>query len=488
MRESLARIGKTTFIYSFGQVLSKMITLLLLPFYTQILSPTDYGIIGTLALLPLLFSGLFSLGFGVSISRSYWAEEGQSKRDSVIWTSFFFLLVHSAWLIIVASYFSESLSLVLVGNRESSLLVMMTLIGMGLSTIANPFQLYLNMKEEAKQVVAISVINLIISLLITIYLVLILKRGITGVIEAGLISQALSFCTYFIVVARRLHFSVTFSFLPDMLRVGCPYIFALGGYVVMQYTDRYMIQYFNGMDEVGLYYLGVNVGMVMSLAVAGFSSAWPAFFNSYIYKTEEAKIVFGKVMSLYLAIALFLCAGFFLFSYSVLYYFTNIRFHSSYTVVGLIALSQVLWGAYIITLPGVIFAKRTIFEVLMVGCAGLLNVLLNFMFIPLFQKEGAAFATSFSFLVLVLLSMSINLRYLKVQYEWRRLGALVGGFSIVMLSSSYFFANIWIMGLVFLSFGGYIGLYILSADERLWLLQALGGKRRADIVQAVGGK
>ena len=150
-------------------------------------------------------------------------------------------------------------------------------------------------------------------------------------------------------------------------------------------------------------------------------TAWPPFFNSFLQKKNEAVVVFGKVTSYYIIGASFLILGFFAFSRTVVYVMTQPAFHSSWTVVGMIASAQILWGAYVISLPGIIFTKRTEYQIIMeMGAAGL-NIILNFLLIPRFCQGGAAFATLCSFLALTLFSFFLNYRYLPVDYEVKKI-------------------------------------------------------------------
>ena len=54
---SLKALGRQTFIYGFGHILTRLVTFLLLPFYTNILSQTEFGIIS------LIFE-YFDFGWG----------------------------------------------------------------------------------------------------------------------------------------------------------------------------------------------------------------------------------------------------------------------------------------------------------------------------------------------------------------------------------------------------------------------------------------
>ena len=54
---------KDTFVYGLGSGIKKFIGLFLLPFYTRALSPSDYGIIDTLATGVFFLSAFLNMGY-----------------------------------------------------------------------------------------------------------------------------------------------------------------------------------------------------------------------------------------------------------------------------------------------------------------------------------------------------------------------------------------------------------------------------------------
>ena len=68
MSSSIRLLARGTVLYGVGEVLSRLMTLLLLPVFTAYFSPTDYGVISILAGLGVFLTPVFSLGLGAAIA------------------------------------------------------------------------------------------------------------------------------------------------------------------------------------------------------------------------------------------------------------------------------------------------------------------------------------------------------------------------------------------------------------------------------------
>jgi len=477
MKAHMIRLFKGTFIYSSGQLLARVITFFLLPLTTSYLKPEDYGIIGTLAIIGQLFSGLFTLGFGVSLSRCYWSTEDKAARHGMIWSSFFALLLNSFLLTAFAFTFAKDISWIALGSDQYPGLVVMTFISIGMASSLLPFASYFRMEEKALLVVILTIIELLISLSLTIYFVMFLYMGALGVVLGGLIAQAASFVLMLAIGSKYLLRTINWHYLPDMVKIGYPYIFVLFGNFLLQCSSRYILQFYEGMDQVGLFFMGSNFANIITLAVTGFISAWPPFFNSFLNKQDEAVQVFGRVLSYYAMGMGAIVILFFVLARPIVHLMVQPPFYSVWTVVGTLAAAQALMGVYSISAAGLIFYKKSGWQVLLEIGAGLISIILNFVLIPLFEKEGAALATLLSFLALVSMSLLINQRLLPVQYEKMRVFKVAASLACAALITFVPIQNELtyncLMALTVLSFYWYLWRYCLNLSERNFVMYYL---------------
>jgi O-antigen/teichoic acid export membrane protein len=58
----MGRLLKGSAVYGLGTILQRFMGLLLLPFFTKVISPEDYGIVALISLISIALGGLLTLG------------------------------------------------------------------------------------------------------------------------------------------------------------------------------------------------------------------------------------------------------------------------------------------------------------------------------------------------------------------------------------------------------------------------------------------
>jgi len=270
-------------------------------------------------------------------------------------------------------------------------------------------------------------------------------------------------------------------FLP-LVRIGFPSIFGLFAFFVVDYADRQMIERMLSLSDLGVYSIGYSFGMVMIIAVSAFGTAWPPFFMSYIKKPEEARRVFGRVLTYYVMGFGSFGVLFFWVAKPLLVIITAPLFHEAWVIVGLVAGGYMLKGCYLIFLPGIYFEKKLGLQSIIEWTAAILNLALNFWLIPFYGIFGAAIATFLSYLSLPVFAWLIARNYLKVDYEWARLalgGALTISTSFILYQLSQYFSSevleVTIYGMIICTiYFVTIFLFFLNDEERVILCRKIG--------------
>ena len=272
--EQLKRLAKNTFIYGIGQVLNRFIHFLLLPLFTTYLSPTDYGIISILSLIIFVVTPLFSLGLGAAVGPCYFEKSQQERKEATIWTAFAIMILTVFILVIFGTVYSDKISVLALRTIKYSYLVKLTFWNAGFSIAAIPLALYLQFEERAKMFVSITTVSTLISITLSVAMVVIFGRGVYGMVEGICIGQGVSFFILLIVVAPSISFRIKRDLARDMLRLGIPLIPGFAFLFILQHANRYILQLTDGLASVGIYTIGFNIGMIMSLIVSGFTNAW----------------------------------------------------------------------------------------------------------------------------------------------------------------------------------------------------------------------
>lgn len=434
---ALSRLAKGSLVYGVGSVLQRCMSLLLLPLFTRFLTPEDFGVVSLISVLGVLLSGALTLGSANSLGLLYYQERYHNRRASLLWSNTVMLAANClVWFYLV--YMCRGLISRLMFQRDVfASTICLSLLGVMFGVIAEPWLSYLRMEDKAKKFVAITLSSSLTSIVFSIWFVSTLQYGAVGVIAAGVIAQALTLGISLFSLARNMSFHIDLAACYSLIKIGFPSIFGLFAFLLIDYADRQLIERMISLDAVGVYSVGYTLGMAITVGVGAFSAAWPPFFMSYVNKTDEARTVFGRVLSYYVLLFGFIVVAFFAFARPVVLLLTAPNFHAATTVVGLTAAAYMLKGCYLICLPGVYFAHRLYLQSAVEWVAALVNIGLCFALIPQYGLMGAAWATLVSYLTLPVLAWVVSRPYLKVDYEGGRLAKIV--VSVVAVSAGIFF-------------------------------------------------
>lgn len=469
---ALVRLFKGSIVYGIGAILQRFIGLFLLPFYTQALQPADYGIMALISLIGVAMSGLLSLGTGNSMSILYFKEENHTKRPTIVWTNFVLLLVNGTFWYALIFLLAPQLSQLIFQNSDNAQLIRIAFIGNVLGILSEVWLSYLRMEGRAKIYVILTLSVALATIGLSIGMVLGLGWGLHGLILAVVGGQLLTLLTHLVFTARKLQFSLDFQRVWPLVRIGFPSIFGVFAFLLIDFAGLQMIERMLDLTALGIYTVGNSFGVVINMAVGAFSLAWPPFFMTYINKREEAKYVFGKVLTYYVFAFGALTVLFFVFAKPAVMLLTAPAFGDAWTVVGLIAAANFLKGCYLIMLPGLSFAEKLSKQSLIEWIAAIVNLAANFWLIPIYGILGAALSLCISYLCLPLFTWLLARNYLDVSYQWARvflsfglcaLAALVLFQLSKWLSESFWKLTVTNVGVMLMFF---VVVYSLLLDKR----------------------
>jgi O-antigen/teichoic acid export membrane protein len=193
---------------------------------------------------------------------------------------------------------------------------------------------------------------------------------------------------------------------------------------VLTHGNKYLLEWKWGLDTVGLYSVGFNLGMAMSIVTGGVATAWYPFFMTFMERQEEAREVFGRVFTYYVFGVGSLCLVFFLAAKPAVMLLTQEPFHGAYVVLGLVALGNFFQTAANFFLPGLYYNKEVHYVSVVQGVSAVLSVPLNYWLIVQLGVlgSGIGFASSNALMTLLMYGWTIlrGSRYPIVAHEWAR--------------------------------------------------------------------
>jgi O-antigen/teichoic acid export membrane protein len=480
LNEQLTKLIRNAAVYGFGRILGKVISFLLIPFYTHYFSAGEYGVMEILNLTAMVAAVLLAPGLSTAVMRFYYDVDDPQEQKQVISTGLLFTLVVGGLVSAATILFPAWASQTLLGNPKYSVLVQLVAGSFFFTFTADIGWVYLRGKQRSGLYTLLTQIFLIASVTLNIYFVAFRKMGVAGSFWAGIIAAAAVWTVLMFLTLREvgLHFSPAKFF--GLLKFGGPLFTVWLAAFVLNYSDRFFLQRFHGIEVVGVYAVGYKFAYVLSLLVIQpFQLMWEP--QSYeISKRDDAAALFSRIFILYsvalIAVAFFLS----LVIREVFEIMVGPMFVAAYRFVPLLAFAYVLQGMGLFFEAGLLIRKKNL-RLSLVGIAStLICVGLNFGLIRGWGAWGAVWATFISFAFLAGFSYWSSVRVYPFHCN---MGVLfkVLGWSGLLLAAGYFLpleslaARVAIKGLLMITF------VVVLARLRL-LPSGLAASMRADAV------
>ena len=417
MIEKIIPLFKQSAIYGLSSISGPLIGIFMVPIYTRIFTPDDYGIISLVQVTISFLAAFMILGTDNASARYYLGTKIDHERKVIASTTLIFRALTLVAGCLIFIYYSKDISQLIFKTDAYSKYLIIAAAALPFVQCGALYQNMLRFNFRSISYAIISVASLFVTVSLTILFVLQLKLGITGIFMATLVSAIVFLGVNFLVT--RGYFSFTFSArkLKELLQYGIPLVPYGFTIYLIQNCDRYFLSYFSTLEEVGLYSLGLGLASLLVVFFAGTGLAWGPFVFS-TYKEADIKAIYSKVMN-YLISATFLAVvGLSLFSREILMVFTTPKFFDAYTVVPFLALYLAFYHLGLFISIGISISKKTYhFTWVSVLTAGV-NIGLNFLLVPLYGMIGAAIATLICSIVWFVLLVYVSQKYYYINYQW----------------------------------------------------------------------
>jgi O-antigen/teichoic acid export membrane protein len=471
--EKIRDFFKHSIIFGLGGFAGRLIGFFLIPIYTNIFTPADYGILTLLQVTSKVLSIILNFGIRQAISRIYYNNENEDYRKTVISTNIYFLITIPLIFTCILIYYSKLFSIIIFNNSEYQHYIIIVLISAFLGILQIIPQRINRIKLHSKKYVYFQLINLLIGLSSSIYLVVYKKMGIEGSLYAGLFTTLVLLLLMTPILIENMNFKFSYPILIQSLKYGLPYIphgiasFALFG------IDRYFLNYYGTLDDVGLYSLSYKFTLIVTLFMNAMQNTWTPYRNDLMNKKDGFKIInlsttyFFMIMSIVSIIVSSL-------SKEVLLIMANENFLDAYKITPILCVSYLIYSGYFtFGTSGIAKMMASKWVPLSSFVALIINVIFNYLLVPDYGSYGAAFATLISYLVMTSISYYISNRLFYIEYEWNRIFAITIFSIFIIIINFYVFNDISIVkSILFKSLTILIGLItilyglLLRKDEK----------------------
>lgn len=420
MFQKLKQLSVNLTVYGVGDVAIQLANVFLLPVYTLVLPPTEYGIIGVLLALELIVRVVSRWGVDAAFMRFYTECPDTRARQLLASTLGLFLAVVSGALLGAGIAASPWLSPFLL--RRPGYIIPMQLVFLNALLGCFSFLPFhvLRLEGRAKTFVSLTFSVNLSTLLAKVLLVVVLRRGVTGVFLADTIvalGLAVVLLPRYMTLLRPVF---SRAVLKECLAFGLPRLPHGIAHQITSSTDRYFLSLFRPSWEVGIYQIGATLAMGLKLFLSAFETAWAPFYFKEMHE-RSAKETFRVVTTYGVAALALLVSGLAAIAFDLVRLMTTPQYVGAAQVVPWLGLAVALQGLYLLTSIGLNITKRTAYYPLSTGAAAATSVVLNLLLIPRFGMLGAAWASVAAYGVLAAVAFSFSRRFYRIEYEWGRI-------------------------------------------------------------------
>ena len=428
MLSRLRTLGKETAIYGTSTVLMRLLNFFLLPFYTYVLAPEQFGVVATVYAYIAFFNTIFQYGMDQAYMRFTAADRAHEKR--FFSSSFWPLVATSAIFTFLIWLFSARLATAPgIGHGYENLVPYAGVVMATDAVMCVPFA-KLRLEHRPLIFAGIKMANIIINIAGNIFFLRYLHMGPEGALIASVISSAVSLLLLLPVVRTSLTLEFSLSQFKEMWHFAWPFIPAGLAATAVQVIDRPILAHLTNEHTVGIYQAGYRLGIFMMLIVSMFDQAWRPFFMENAEK-PGAPDLFARIFTYFALFGTTVVLGLSLFINNIVYYnffglhLINSRYWDGLAVVPVVLAGYLFYGLYINFMAGPMLAKKTKLIVWATAAGAISNIGANFLLIPYLGFMGAAWATCISYFLMAVMMFLFCRKIYPIPYEFERVGQIL---------------------------------------------------------------
>ena len=390
--------------YGIGILGSQLIIYVTLPFLTRYMPREEYGVIAVITALYALLNTLTNAGLPAATYRFYADAQSEQDKKIVLGGSQFLFLSFAVIPAALILIFPAGTSTLLLGSDHYGR-VLQAVAGLLMVDTFNSFgTVILRVEVRALTSSIHSIILIACKTALALLFVIRYDMGVFGYWLGQFIGEFIGFLIMAWLVRRSISFQLARHQIWELLKFGMPLMPAMLSTTILKLSDRYIVGWLVGLEQAAIYDVGYKIGSLILILVTPFRAAWMPFAFSISQKPEASRI-YRDVLTYLTAGCSFMILTVYAFRVDFIRIMAPDSYVSGANVVGLVAISNLFYTAYLVFSIGPMIGKKTQQLAWIAVSAGLANLLLNFVLIPIMGILGAAIATFVGYGLLALLAL-----------------------------------------------------------------------------------
>ena len=421
----LAVLAKDSVIYGGADLITKLLAFIAYPVLAIALSPKEFGTL-ELIMTSIVFTGLFiSCGLNNSVQRYYWDKDTpRSEQATLVSSGFAVIILFSLFALIVGAMSIPILSkqIVKAGLSITWIALISALFLMIFSQWLQYFLDVTRLQFSPWKFFSLSLVTRILGIGLGVIVVVWLGMGIDGFLMVLACSAFISLPLGIWLIHKDITFNLSISWSKKLITFGYPFIYAGIAFWLFGSMDRWMIASMTSIEEVGIYSVAFRFVSIVLFFSMAFGQAWSPYAMKI--KTElpnTYREVYVNVLLYLLFIMILIGGSVAIFSGEIIGIVMPEEYHGSAIPLAILCFGIVLQSTTQITGVGISIEKKTSLFARLAWLTAIINLILNYFLIPLYGAEGAAWATTVSYLVLTGSYLFFSQQLHPLPIPWKKL-------------------------------------------------------------------
>jgi O-antigen/teichoic acid export membrane protein len=393
---------------------------------------------------------IFSARVGQAVFRFYCTAGTEAEKNCIITSALFLNMLLNGIGTVTVILLSAPLAIAIFSDATYMDYIALSAVTIFLGPMIDIPLTYIKATQKPWLFFAFSILKLAIQLSLNIYFVVYLELHVQGVIYSAVISSLVMAVLLILYTLPRTGLHASMDNFRRLFSFSLPMKLATLGSFYMAFGDRYILNIFTDLSQVGVYALGYKFGFIlMMLTWDPFQNLWDS--EKYnIHRKPDAVPVYQKIFLYISSILIFtgLCIS--LYVKDLLVVMANPAFLDAYKVAPIIITAYIIqaWTKYCDF--GILVEKKTM-QIAYAEVLGALSITVAFFtLIPFFGIYGAAWSSVIGFATRFWWINRKSTQFYNMELPWRKVG-LVASLAIIIFVLTIFSPDELILSILFRS-------------------------------------
>jgi len=463
IRKPVKDVGKQTIIYGIGRVAVKLTALILIPVFTNYISIYEIGVLALFELTELLLLAVLPLGVFQGIWR-YLTKTDYKKNKQLIISGFFGLIITTIFFIgLCLLGIDQLMGLLNISIQYKSLYVIVLLNVVFQIGIQFNLQLW-RYEQKSIQYIIVTFLQFIGITGVTMLLIIKFNFGLTSAVwgKAIILAPLFIISMIYVFIHNRIKPSVRLFF--EQLKFGLPLIIAGISTPILTVSDRFFLNMFLPLEQVGIYNIVYKFGMIINILLVMPLSMGMSPYMYRIGSLNSEHKFYSDIMFYYSVIGSVLVLMISMMASPMIELFSTKDYLIAAGIIPIVSFAYLISGFNSFFSISIALNNKTKIIGIIASFGIIINLLLNYYLIQNYYLMGAAWATVISYFLITIMYYVSAKPLSNVDWEIQRIIklilSLIFSLGLLYFNSHYQYFNQLIGGFLILVF--YLSLLIIT--------------------------